>query len=755
MVNALLSPSDIRANPAQTVVIDGQSARKVIDRLLINNFILNEDWDGLPLHTQEQILACNDPKRVFDLLAENNLVTTYQAGRLRAGTTFGLVLGSYRILDRIGAGGMAIVFKAEHIDLRHIVAIKVLPMHPGQDPKLESRFFAEMRMVACLHHPNIVAATDAGRLFNPEEDGPSLRYLVMEYVPGRDLDEYVRETGGLPIEKACNLVYQIASALAETNKFNMVHRDIKPSNIMVTPEEQAKLLDFGLSRHFENRLTIPGTVLGTIDFMAPEQSRDASTVDIRADIYSLGGVMYWCLTGQLPFTTAGSPIEKLLRRLTQPPPSLKAVLADCPQALDDILQRMMATDPDERYRTPQDVMQAILPFLRGEGQAQSSRQPTRKCTSNEAVHSSLLPVMQRVLIVDDHPEIRLLCRHLLAAQQIECDEAEDGEAAIARIAESQYDLVLLDVKMPGMSGIETLKLLRESGYAERLKIIMCSGLSSPDEMATMIQNGADDYLTKPFSIAQFISRVRAALQTKCAQDRADLLEHQLRDTNAEVARLKVSDNGLRQTRDFLVIGLTRFVEQRDGRVGKRTKRIQRYCRRLAEAAARLPAFALQIDANFIDLLEITVPLHDIGKTALPDHIVLKSGTFSLEERIQMRTHTSTAAETLGDVAKQYPGAGAFFQMLIDVVRSHHERYDGSGYPDSLVGSAIPLAARIVAIVDVYDALRSRRDWKPALSHQDALQIIEHASIGQFDPQLVEVFVEIQAQFKALSEEWRD
>src|SRR5580704_10121709 len=135
---------------------------------------------------------------------------------------------------------------------------------------------------------------------------------------------------------------------------------------MVTPEEQAKLLDFGLSRHFETRLTSPGTVLGTIDFMAPEQARDSSTVDIRADLYSLGGVLFWSLTGELPFPDKGSPVENLARRLNQPPPSLRQHLHDCPPELDDILRRMMATKQDDRYPTPQAVMQALLPFLRAD-----------------------------------------------------------------------------------------------------------------------------------------------------------------------------------------------------------------------------------------------------------------------------------------------------------------------------------------------------------------------------------------------------
>ncbi len=270
------------------------------------------------------------------------------------------------MLDRIGAGGMAVVFKGEHIHLRHLVAIKVLPLSPGYDKKLLTRFFAEMRVVAQLRHPNIVTAIDAGKTVSDNPDDPELRYFVMDYVPGQDLEEYIQTRGPLAPAKACNLAHQIASALAETHKFNLVHRDIKPSNILITNEDQAKLLDFGLTRNFNARHTQPGTVLGTLDYMAPEQAHDASTVDIRADLYGLGGTLFWCLTGKLPFPPTGSPTETLIRRLSQPPPSARKHVPTLPVELDALLTRLLATNPEDRYRTPQAVMLALLPFLKGD-----------------------------------------------------------------------------------------------------------------------------------------------------------------------------------------------------------------------------------------------------------------------------------------------------------------------------------------------------------------------------------------------------
>ena len=246
---------------------------------------------------------------------------------------------------------MAIVFKAEHTDLRHHVAVKVLPPTSKEDSPLESRFFSEMRIVARLRHPNIVAANDAGRTVS--DDGNTiLRYLVMEYVSGQDLEDTVRRNGAMSPSRACAIAYQIASALGETNKYGLVHRDIKPSNIMLTGEDQAKLLDFGLTRHFGHRMTVPGTILGTVDYMAPEQARDASTVDIRADLFGLGGVLYWCLTGQPPFPFAGNPVEALTRRLNLPPPSLRDINRNLPAELDAVVAKMMAFNPDDRYVDP-------------------------------------------------------------------------------------------------------------------------------------------------------------------------------------------------------------------------------------------------------------------------------------------------------------------------------------------------------------------------------------------------------------------
>jgi len=719
---------------------------QLIDRYLAESYILVEDWDNLPLSVQESVLLCPNRGGMLDLLIEHGLMTEYQAGRIQAGTTFGLVLGNYRILDRIGAGGMAVVFLAEHLDLRHIVAIKVLPSMPNQDARLEHRFFAEMRTIAQLRHPNIVAATDAGRAMNPDPNGASYRYIVMEHVCGKDLEEFVISTGPLPVGRACGLIYQIASALMETAKYKLVHRDIKPSNIMVTPEEQAKLLDFGLSMHFDRRQTTPGTVLGTIDFMAPEQARDASTVDIRADIYGLGGTLFYALTGRLPFGQVGSPAECLARRLTSKPPSLSAYLPDCPEDLERFVAKMMALDPADRFQTPQEVMQGLLPFIRLE----SPEHYTAPILTPGHRPSSVAPTATtspRVLVVDDEQNARDFARHVLEMHDVQCDLVESGEQALDALALKDYDLILLDLFMPGIQGREVLQRVRSNEKLNNVKIIILSGQATADEMALLLNEGADDFLSKPFSLVQFQGRVRAALRLKAAQDRTGYLNQELVATNVHLERsLHASSLDLSATRRAVVLGLSHLVELRDARGARHLTRMQRYCRAIAEVARKMPEFENRIDSEFISMLECCVPLHDIGKVGLPDHILMKSGILSAEERILMQTHTTFAADTWHLVARDYPGARAFLDMTIDVIRHHHERFDGGGYPDNLAGDAIPLAARIAAICDVYDALRSRKSHRPSLSHSTAMKIVTSGSPGQFDPALLRAFQTVAEEF---------
>jgi response regulator RpfG family c-di-GMP phosphodiesterase len=715
---------------------------------------LNEDWLALPEASREELQGSADPQVLLRGLVAHHLLTDYQAARLEGGKLHGLILGNYRVIERLGAGGMGVVFLAEHMRMRRKTAVKVLSLDQEDDPRLLLRFLTEMRAVAQLHHPNIVSAFDAGEVPRPHPDAPVLHYLVMEYVPGEDLEYRVEHSGPLSMETACDLAHQVASALAEAQQHKLVHRDIKPSNVRVTPEGQAKLLDFGLTLHFRHRLTEPGSLVGTIEYMAPEQATDASTVDIRADIYGLGGTLFWCLTGHLPFSSQGNLVEDISRRLTQQPPSVRSRRPELPPELDAVLTRMMAVDPADRYSTPQAVMRALLPFLQPD-----SHEHFRATAAAEAHSPVPVPAtpgqnrVYQVLVVDDEEDIRFLCRYMLQSETLQCDEAVNGNQALAAVYAKPYDLVLLDIDMPERTGLEVLQQLRATPPNPHLKIVMFSGRATSDEMAQMMAAGADDYLTKPFSIVQLQNRLQAALRLKEAQDRSDLLHRHLLAVNTELeANLSARDSDLVDARNALVLALAKLIEYRDAETGPHLRRLQRFSRCLAEEAARLPLFAAQIDQGFIQMLECCVPLHDIGKVGLPDHLLMKPGKLDSNERLLMQTHTVMGAETLAEVARQHGRALAFMQMAIDIARHHHERWDGTGYPDRLAGSAIPLAARLVAVADVYDALRSRRSYKPALSHAAALQVMAEGSEGQFDPALVQALRCCAGQFEQIFNE---
>ena len=741
---------DTHTPPPDTV------APLLLRRLLACGVVSAEEYDALPPGDRVAVDEAVGDGTLIDVLLNTGLLTEYQAERVRAGRLHGLVLGNYRLLGRIGSGGMGVVYRAEHRQLRTPVAIKALPPTPDQNPRTLARFFVEARAVGRLKHPNIVSAIDAGEQPSVGPDQPAIPYFVMELVPGVDLERAAAATP-LPIGFACHIAHQIADALIEAHRLGLIHRDIKPSNVLVTADRQAKLLDFGLARlPGEERITRTGAQLGTVGYMAPEQSRNAHAVDGRADVFGLGATLFYALTGQAPFAD--------LMAAFGPPPSARALRPDVSAGLDAVLSRMMAADPEQRYPSAEAAMRALLPFLPQPHTASgpipslttltpaafgAAARPATAAGSHATAHSA----PARVLIVDDQPDIRRLCRVALGAEGMLCDEVGTGPDAVALAAAHAYDLVLLDVDLPGFSGEEVLRRLRQKPPTRHLKVVMFSGAASGDDLSRILLAGADDFVTKPFSVVQLRARVKTALRLKDAQDRSDVLNRELLIVNAELEQaLEARDDELIRARNGLVLALAKIVEHRSTETGKHLMRLQRFCRVLAEEAAALPAYAPVIDANFIRALEDAAPLHDIGKAALPDHVLNKPGPLSAEERLIMQAHTAIGADTLREVARQHPFATGFLHIAHDIARSHHERWDGTGYPDRLSGANIPLVARIVALADVYDALRSRRVYKPGLSHHTSVLTMTEGSPGHFDPSLLEVFCRIAPQFDRIFRE---
>jgi len=272
--------------------------------------------------------------------------------------------GQYQLVERIGQGGMGTVYKARHTHLKRTVAVKLLRTGRTRDPQAVARFQAEMEAVGRLDHPNLVRAHDAG-----EVEG--LHFLVMEYLDGIDLARLVRSSGPLPAADACEIIGQVAIGLHHAHQHGLAHRDVKPSNVMRTADGVVKILDLGLARLLNDQpatqqLTETGQVLGTGDYIAPEQGQDAGNADARSDIYSLGCTLYFLLAGRAPFAGPqhSTFAEKVVAHAEQPIPPITAIRGDIPEALVTILGRMTAKSPAERFQTAADVAAALEQLTR-------------------------------------------------------------------------------------------------------------------------------------------------------------------------------------------------------------------------------------------------------------------------------------------------------------------------------------------------------------------------------------------------------
>jgi putative two-component system response regulator len=344
------------------------------------------------------------------------------------------------------------------------------------------------------------------------------------------------------------------------------------------------------------------------------------------------------------------------------------------------------------------------------------------------------------LIIDDEAGIRELCRSLLQREGYQCAHAVDGVKGLEQAQREPYDLILVDIDMPRMSGFEVLERLRRAPFSASLKVFMFSGRATADELANTLWLGADDYMEKPFSPVQILGRVKAALRMKDTQDRADELNKRLSALNNQLENhLHARDRDLLVSRNTLVLGLTELMANRDNETGSHLLRVQGYTHCLAEKAAALALFPEHLSAEYIEVLTCCAPLHDIGKVGIPDHVLLKAGKLTDNERKIMQTHTLIGSDILRKVAASHESHKDFFQVATELTRHHHERFDGQGYPDRLGGDAIPLAARILAIADVYDGLRSCRPYKPSWPHAEVVRWMTEQFGSHFDNRLLPAF----------------
>ena len=613
---------------------------------------------------------------------------------------------------------MGSVYLAEHGLMKRRAAIKVLPVDDECHPAIRERFYAEMRVLAELNHANIVQAFDAGELAPPHEGLPGFVYLVMELVDGGDLDHHVAENGPCSIAEACSCIRQAAAGLQAAHDRHLIHRDIKPSNILLSRTGQAKLVDFGLARRFVSKLTDPRVLLGSVEFMAPEQSHDPSAVGKEADIYGLGSTLFWLLTGQPPYPFARYVGTALRMLQSEPPRRLRDLMPSAPPALDALMAQLLDRDPARRPAQPLMVMNALTPFLIDEAGV---------CPPHpvgESLHGTPSSPGRQVLIVDDDASMRQLLRHVVLSQGCACEEAVDGESALALAAGMRFDLVLLDLNLPGIDGYEVCRRLRAMLDNPHLKILIVSGNGDHNELCDTLPAGADDYLVKPFQTRQLAAKVEHAFQLKDAQDRSALLAEQLLLSNRQLQQsLNARSDDVRQAHNALLFTMAKMAESRDGETAGHLRRLRSYTHVLAVEAARKPPWQGLVDERFLSQLERCVVLHDIGKIGLPEQVLLKPGALDAAERALVETHPLIGDRLLETLGREHGASLDFLGMARDIVRHHHERFDGRGYPDGLAADAIPASARLTAIADVYDALRRRRLHKAAMSHAAAIRVM--------------------------------
>jgi len=324
-----------------------------------------------------------------------------------------------------------------------------------------------------------------------------------------------------------------------------------------------------------------------------------------------------------------------------------------------------------------------------------------------------------VLIADDDEVALLILQEALQSAGHVVQTATSGRDALALLKTGCARLVVSDWEMPHMTGVEFCHAVRDGEFPGYIYFILLTSRDSPQERVEGLRAGADDFVAKPYNVEELLARIA---------------------TGERVLSM--------ETREVAIFAMAKLAESRDPETGAHLERVRSYCRVLAQHLAGLERFHDEITPEYARLIYLTSPLHDIGKVGIPDNVLLKPGRLSDREFDIMKTHTTIGAATLEAALKQFPGV-KFLEMGRDIALTHHERYDGTGYPRGLKGDAIPICGRITALADVYDALTSRRVYKAAITHDVARSMILAESGKHFDPAIVEAFTLNEDRFLAI------
>ncbi len=366
------------------------------------------------------------------------------------------------------------------------------------------------------------------------------------------------------------------------------------------------------------------------------------------------------------------------------------------------------------------------------------------------------PFPVRILIVDDEPVNRLVLEDLIGEHYVTHTLADGRQALEYLLVAGPVDLILLDVMMPEMDGFEACRRIKAEPKLQDIPVLFLSSLEGAADEARGLSLGAEDFIHKPFSPAVVLARIKSHLELSRGRRRLRERNIELEDLVAERSRaLLYEKQQVIAAQGATITALCTLAEMRDNETGNHIRRTQNYVRVLAQSLRRYPRFSADLSDDTIELLFKTAPLHDIGKVAIPDAILRKPGSLTADEWVVMKRHAEYGRDALAQAEGELGETAGFLRYAREIAFGHHEKWDGSGYPQGIAGDAIPFSARLMAAADVYDALISKRVYKPAYPHEQAVSMIFEGRGTHFDPDIADALIYVAEDFREIASKYSD